>query len=84
MAIGFPLFSLHVGKRPNQQYSRRKVEYAPGLAADPSIPHPTWQPPAQASSRPFAGRMTQPSLRDAVKYGNLGRIVNRDLPKGYR
>lgn len=84
MAIGFPLFSLHVGKRPNQQYSRRKVEYAPGLAADPSIPHPTWQPPAQASSRPFVGRMTQPSLRDAVKYGNLGRIINRDLPKGYR
>ena len=84
MAIGFPLFSLHVGKRPNQQYSRRKVEYAPGLAADPSIPQPTWRPPDQASSRPFVGRLTQPSLRDAVKYGNLGRIVNRDLPKGYR
>lgn len=83
MAIGFPLFSLHVGKRPDKQYSRRKVDYAPGLEGEPGIAHPIWTPGVQAQSRPFAGRLTHPRFRDP-RFGALGRIINPNMPRGFR
>lgn len=83
MGIGFPLFSLHVGKAPRQQYSRRKVEYAPGLQGDPMVVHPIWTPGAQASSQPFAGRLVQP-LTQRRSGTTLERVVNPHMPRGYR
>lgn len=83
MAIGFPLFSLHMNKMPSKQYTRKRVEYAPGLQEDEGIAHPVWTPPAQASSTAFQGRLAQRLYRDG-RGAHLQRIVNRDMPKGFR
>ena len=75
MAIGFPMFSLHVGKPPSKQFSRRKVEdrYAPGLEGEPEIPHPTWSEPDYARSAPAAAA---PHLR---QQGGLAAAVRQQL-----
>lgn len=81
MGLGFPLLSLHQGKRPDQQFTRKRVSYQPGLTPDQQIPHPTWSPPSQASSRPFAGHQRMYKNRRA---GALERFVNPNLPIRYR
>lgn len=83
MGIGFPLFSLHMNKPPSKQYARKRVDYAPGLVEDDGIVHPTWQPPVQAQSRAFPGRLTHRIYRDD-RHGALGRVVNPQMPRGFR
>jgi hypothetical protein len=83
MALGFPLFSLHMNKMPSKQYTRKRVEYAPGLQQDDGVVHPTWKPPDQASSVAFQGRLAQRVYRDA-QGAILHRIVNRQMPKGFQ
>jgi len=81
MAIGFPLFSLHVGDSPRQQFQRRKIEYV-GPDDQPIIVHPTWQPPAQANSLAFAP--PQQRLLAPRHGGGLLRFVNDQMPRGFR
>lgn len=83
MALGFPLFSLHMNKPPSKQFTRKRVQYAPGLQEDDGIPHPIWTPPAQAQSAAFVGRIAQRMYRNQ-KFGALQRIVNRQMPKGFQ
>lgn len=78
MSLGIILFSLHMNKPPHQQFARRRVEYTPGVEAEPAIVHPTWTPSAQASSQPFVGQVVHhPLSRFAAGRGSLGRIVRR-------
>lgn len=85
MGLGFPLFSLHQGKRPHEQYIRQRVRYEPGLESEPTMPHPTWTAPQQASSQPYVPNraITQPILRDQSR-GRLSRYVNPNLPIRFR
>lgn len=48
MSIGFPLFSMHVGDRPDKQYARRTVDYQPGGDPDAPVTYPVWTPPVYA------------------------------------
>lgn len=80
MALGFPLYSLHINKPPTQQYTRRRVQYQPGLAEDQPIAHPAWTPPDQARSdlfRPVSSPIYNTPLRGR---GALGRYSNPNLP----
>jgi hypothetical protein len=82
-ALGFPLFSLHMGKPPSKQYTRQRIALLPGGEAAMTINHPIWTPPSQASSRPFqpAMQLHRESLRGGVA---LLRYVNRQMPEGFR
>lgn len=86
MGIGFPLFSLHVGKRPDEQFVRRRVEYAPGLIGDPTAPHPVWKAPSLALAQAFTGGMELArtaqhiQLSGTGRYVGLHRIMNKNLP----
>jgi len=80
MAIGFPLYSLHMNKPPQAQFGRRRVSYAPGLSEDPRPPHPTWSPGAQESSRAFQGQVVHPAGLQRGRYAGLGQIVARQIP----
>lgn len=81
MAAGFPLFSMHVGDRPHQQYQRRKIEYQPGGETTQVINHPIWTPPVHAISHGW--RPTQGVLPRKLG-GGLQRHVNPTMPKGFR
>lgn len=85
MGLGFPLFSLHVGKPPSKQFSRRKVDYAPGLEPEPGLAHPIWTPPTQSLSTPFAASIGQRVFRrHQLQPWELQRATNAHMPKGYR
>lgn len=83
MAIGFPLFSLHVGERPQQQY-RRKVEFIPGGEDPDIVQYPIWSGPSQALS---TGQ--QPAQRIGRPPGARRRYAleayrNSQMPKGFQ
>ncbi len=83
MAIGFPLFSLHMGKPPNRQYARQRVAYEPG--GDPEVKpnYAIWQQ-EQAMDVPNPALMRPQrslGLRGQVE---LLRVVNERMPRGYR
>lgn len=80
MALGFPLLSLHQGKMPGQQFTRKRVSYEPGLAQDPGMPHPTWTPSSQSSTRPFSPQR----LYKDRSLGALARFENPDIPIRHR
>lgn len=81
MSIGFPLFSLHMNKPPQQQFARKRVDYVPGLDEDSTV-YPIWTPPAQSYSvGPQPQQDLSRTLRGAVQ---LNRYVNSRMPKGYR
>lgn len=87
MSLGFPLFSLHMGKPPERQYARKKVEYAPGLVGDARMPHPTWKPPEQALSRTLnqsTRHLAMTPSRTNGRYSGLVRALNANMPKGYQ
>jgi len=82
MGLGFPLFSLHQNKPPQKQYGRKRVSYVPGLTEE-TTEYAVWQPPSQASSTGFQpGQAISRSGRGKVD--GLHRIINRQMPKGYR
>lgn len=87
MSLGFPLYSLHRNKPPTKQFTRKRVSYAPGLASEIAVPHPTWTHSSQASSTPFtpSARVIepQPVLRSRDK-GALARAVHRNMPIRFR
>lgn len=81
MAFGFPLFSLHMNKPPHQQFTRKRVNYEPGLEEETTV-YPIWTPPAQAQSLgPQPTQEVSRSLRGAYQFL---RHVNRDMPRGFR
>ena len=87
MSLGFPLFSLHMGKPPERQYARKKVEYAPGLVGDMQVPHPTWTPPEQAISRTLQSdtrKLAMTMGRHAGRYSGLVRALNEQMPKRFQ
>lgn len=84
MGLGFPLLSLHQGKRPDQQFTRKRVSYAPGLTPDSTIPHPTWTPPLQASSKIGARPMSRVEQRILRQRGRGALDVYRDPTKPIR
>lgn len=85
MAIGFPLFSLHVGDRV-QQFARRKVDILPGGEPSDVVEYAVYRPGLQETS---VGPSVVPSASQ-VTYGRRGRptglqrAVNRNMPKGYQ
>lgn len=84
MAIGFPLFSLHMGKAPQRQFARKRVEYVPGSEEEIRPNYPVWQPNDQCRDIPnpllFRPRRTG-GLRGQIA---LDRPVNGVMPRGYR
>lgn len=89
MAMGFPLFSLHVAKPASKQFARRRIDYAPGLIEDPGRAEPIWTPPsygvAQHPMIPSVAQVAQHiQLSGTGRYVGLHRITNRDLPDGYK
>jgi hypothetical protein len=81
MAMGFPLFSLHQGKRPHQQYARKRVDYAPGMEEEGKV-YPIWRDPSYTIAQPH-------EMNHPVQYGlkgalQLGRAINRRMPRGFR
>lgn len=81
-ALGFPLYSLHMGKPPAKQFARKRLAHqGPDMAPPPK--YPVWSPPAQASSRPYqpAQRLIPGRYRDQ---GGLVRYVNPRLPRGFQ
>ncbi len=83
MAIGFPLFSMHVGERPDQQVKRRKVEFQPGGDPDAPVTYPIWSPPMQASSLQAPVQHQVFRTRRAGRL-ELARIQNRSMPRGFQ
>ncbi len=83
MAIGFPLFSLHMGKPPARQYARQRVAYAPGDEVPVKNNYAVWQPDGQSRDvpNPALMRVDRVGLRRQVE---LLRSVNPNMPKGYR
>ncbi len=81
MAIGFPLFSMHVGEPPSKQYARRKVEILPGGEDPEIVQYPIWQPSAQETG---AFVPAQQILRGYRGRPGLSRIINNRMPKGFR
>jgi len=79
--LGFPLYSLHMGKPPSKQFVRQRLPWVTGGDHAPVITHPKWQPPSQASSRAF--QPTQQQIPGKFG-GGLVRHVNRNLPEGFR
>lgn len=83
MAIMFPLYSLHVGERPQQQY-RRRVEFVPGGEPPDDVEYPIWSPPAQSLSvgpQPLQAVTQGRGVRQRYR---LGRYVNSRMPEGFR
>lgn len=82
MAIGFPLFSLHIGDRI-QQFARRKVDILPGGEPPETVEYAVWTAPAQSNSLgPTPAQQIAPYRRGRPM--GLSRYVNRSMPKGYR
>lgn len=68
MAIGFPLFSLHMDKPPQQQFARRRVEYVPGGEDQIKPNYAIWQPGGMSDTNPAILRAQKVlGLRDAVE-----------------
>ncbi len=83
MAIGFPLFSLHMGKQPHKQFARQRVQYVPG--GDPEVRpnYATWQPDHQSRDTVVPSMQVQRRIgvRGQVE---LARLINRSMPKGFQ
>ena len=82
MAIGFPLFSLHVGDR-TQLFARRKVDLLPGGEPPETVKYAIHAPPHQASSVGFRPVQEMQKDRRGRPVGLL-RHHNRTMPRGYR
>lgn len=83
MGIGFPLFSLHMGKAPKRQFARKRVEYVPGVDPEVRPSYATWKPDNQALDLPHPAllRPQRTGLRGQVQ---LLRSENTRMPRGYR
>lgn len=77
MGLGFPLFSLHVGKPPTRQYTRQRVESIPTDDDIVRNNYATWQPGDQASDRP--PQVILPVVRSLGRRQTveLARLLNR-------
>jgi len=84
MGIGFPLFSLHMGKPPQRQFARKRVEYVPGGESEVRPNYAVWAPESQARDIPNPLLM-RPQYRGGLRgQVELARITNGSMPKGYR
>ncbi len=83
MAIGFPLFSMHVGDRADQQFIRRKVEYQPGGDPDAPVTYPIWTPPEYAVAQRLPPQRTMHEVFRRTRQSRLqlGPIVTRENPR---
>lgn len=83
MAIGFPLFSLHMGKPPQKQFARQRVQYVPGEPTEVRPNYPIWQPDGQARDlpNPMLLRPQRIGLRGQVA---LLRDLNGRMPRGFQ
>lgn len=84
MGIGFPLFSLHMGKAPHRQFARKRVQYVAGGEAPVRPNYAEWSPDSQGQDLPNPSLMRvqrMPGLRGQI---DLARVVNRGLPRGFR
>lgn len=82
MAIGFPLFSLHVGEHPSKQYARRKVEILPGGEAPDVVEYPIWQPGVQELGMGALGQQVSRGRNN--RPNGLEKFMNKRMPKGFR
>jgi hypothetical protein len=81
MALGIPLFCMHMDKPPAKQFRRRRVDYTADVVHDPAPPYPVWLPPLQAQ----ADLRVRPALPliDERRHGRLGAYVNPHIPERY-
>lgn len=75
--LGFPLYSLHMGKPPHKQHQRKRLPYV-GEDQSSQVTHPTWRAPSQMIAA--SGAPSQ-ALHPA---GGLVRYVNHQLPEGFK
>jgi len=85
MAIGFPLFSLHMGKAPHRQFARQRVQYVPG--GDPEV-KPNYAifqaDPAQSSDVPSPSLMLVQRVGGLRGQVELARALNPRMPRGFQ
>lgn len=65
MALGFPLFSLHMNKPAVRQYARKRVAYVPGDEGEVKPNYAIWRPDNQALDLP------NPALLRPYRTGGL-------------
>lgn len=85
MAIGFPLFSLHMGKAPSRQFARQRVQYVPG--GDPEVKpnYAIYQAdPSQSQDVPTPAMMRVQRVGGLRGQIELARAINGRMPKDYR
>lgn len=84
MALGFPLFSLHVGKSPSKQFTRKRVDYVPSPDDQIKINYPIWQPPEQGRDHPLAPILKVFRSTGRLQQVALARMINRGMPRGFQ
>ena len=84
MAIGFPLFSLHMGKAPARQFARQRVQYVPGGDPEVRTNYAIWQPDGQGQDRPNPALMRVNRGMGLRGQLQLDRPINRSMPKGFQ
>lgn len=84
MAVGFPLFSLHMGKPAVKQYARRRVEYVPSADDQVKPNYPVWQPDGQFrdATRPEAIMRLSRGRRPGST--QVERVINSKMPRGFQ
>ena len=83
MAIGFPLFSLHMGKAPHRQFARKRVQYQPGGDQEIRPNYAVWQPSEQSMDVHPAGLMRVQQTRGLRGQVQLASVLNRGVPRGF-
>ena len=83
MGLGFPLFSLHMGKAPHRQFARKRVQYQPGGDQEIRPNYAVWQPSEQSLDVPPAGLMRVQQSRGLRGQVQLASLTNRGIPRGF-
>lgn len=85
MGLGIVLFSLHMNKPPSKQFQRKRINYAPGLAGEMPVVHPTFVAPTYAIGTAFKPGMAHGVLSNARgQWNRLGPMHNPNVPKRYQ
>lgn len=84
MALGFPLFSLHMNKPPLKQYARKRVQYIPGGDQEVKPNYAIWQSEDQGRDIPNPALMRVQRVGGMRGQVELARVINSGMPRGFR
>jgi hypothetical protein len=84
MALGFPLFSLHMGKPPAKQFARKRIAYVPGGEPEVRPNYAVWQPEHVWREGPHPAAVGVQRRGGMSGQLELARRVNGGYPSGRR